>query len=386
MSPCRARSRCSSNTWLTSPWSRMAMMWPRCDGRDAGGLLAAVLERVQREVGETGDVAPGRADTEDAALVARSVAEVGELHEEPGVATTGGSATAQPQRGPGACRRAPEYPPSQASRRERWPSTPQSRSTVAHQGADRARGEGAQRGHAQVGGDVQAGARGAHRRRRIVLPAARPVADLPRARQGPEGLGRRRQRDVRLPQRVRLDGAGPRASGDRQGDPRALRERHALRGADRGRDRRRRGAAAALGAAALALHELRLGVDDGRDPDRARVHEARHRDEDLRLLPRPSRHGDGLDRRRVRQDRRSRQPRLAALRRRHPAGDRGHDGRRAVQRRRRDGAPDRAPDGGGPQARLRDHGGGDDEPRGRAAAAGLPRGRPRDHRASTASC
>ena len=26
MSPCRARSRCSSNTWLTSPWSRMAMM------------------------------------------------------------------------------------------------------------------------------------------------------------------------------------------------------------------------------------------------------------------------------------------------------------------------------------------------------------------------
>ena len=46
-------------------------------GRDAGGLLPAVLERVQREVGETGDVAPRGADTEDAALVARSVAEVG---------------------------------------------------------------------------------------------------------------------------------------------------------------------------------------------------------------------------------------------------------------------------------------------------------------------
>ena len=251
---------------------------------------------------------------------------------------------------------------------------------LAHKGADRARGEGAQRGHAQVGGDVQAGARGAHRRGRFVIPAARPVADLPRARPRPEGLGRRRQRDVRLPQRVRLDGAGPCASGDREGDPRALRERHALRGADRGRGRGRRGAAAALGAAALALHELRLGVDDGRDPDRARVREARHRDEDLRLLPRPSRHGDGLDRGRVRQDRRSRQPRLAALRRRHPAGDRGHDGRRAVQRRARHGAPDRAPDGGGSQARLRDHGGGDDEPRGRAAAARLPRGRPRDHR------
>ena len=146
-------------------------------------------------------------------------------------------------------------------------------------------------------------------------------------------------------------------------------------------DRGRRGAAAPLEPAALALHELRLRVDDGRHPDRARVHEPRHRDEDLRLLPRPPRHGDGLDRRRVRQDRRPRQPRLAALRRRHPAGRRGHDDRRAVQRRRRDGAPHRAPHRGGPQARLRDHGGGDDEPRDRAPRAGLPRGRPRDHAA-----
>ena len=62
--------------------------------------------------------------------------------------------------------------------------------------------------------------------------------------------------------------------------------------------------ARALGPAALALHELGLRVDDGRDPHRARLHRARHGDEDLRLLPRPPRHGDGLDRRRVRQDRR----------------------------------------------------------------------------------
>ena len=36
------------------------------------------------------------------------------------------------------------------------------------------------------------------------------------------------------------------------------------------------------------------------------------------------------------------EPRLAALRRRHPAGDRRHDDRRALQRRRGDGAADRA--------------------------------------------
>ena len=93
-------------------------------------------------------------------------------------------------------------------------------------------------------------------------------------------------------------------------------------------DRRRRGARPPLGPAEVALHELRLGVDDGRDPDRARLHGPRHRDEDLRLLPRPPRHRDGLDRRRVRQDRRPREPRLAALRRGHPAGDRRPDGRR----------------------------------------------------------
>ena len=74
-----------------------------------------------------------------------------------------------------------------------------------------------------------------------------------------------------------------------------------------------------------------------------------------------------------------RQPRVAALRRRHPAGRRRPHDRRPLQRRRRDGAPHRAPRRRGPQARLRDHGGGDDEPRDRAPRARLPRGGARDH-------
>ena len=42
--------------------------------RDPGRLLAAVLERVEREVGETGDIVAGRVDAEHPALVARAVA------------------------------------------------------------------------------------------------------------------------------------------------------------------------------------------------------------------------------------------------------------------------------------------------------------------------
>ena len=51
-------------------------------GRDARGLLAAVLQRVEREVGEPGDFALRRVDAENATFVARSVAEgnLGEVH------------------------------------------------------------------------------------------------------------------------------------------------------------------------------------------------------------------------------------------------------------------------------------------------------------------
>ena len=106
----------------------------------------------------------------------------------------------------------------------------------------------------------------------------------------------------------------------------------------------------------------------------------RHDREDLRLLPRPPRLRDGLDRRRVRPDRRPLRPRTrspTALG--IPQAVVGHDGRGAVQRRRGDGAADRATRRGGPRAGLRDHGAGDDEPRRRAARARLPRGGARDH-------
>ena len=127
--------------------------------------------------------------------------------------------------------------------------------------------------------------------------AREPVADLPRARRGRARLGRRRPRALGLPQRLRLDGHGPRASGDRRGDLRARQAGDALRGADRGRDRRRGGAGAALRPAQVALHELGLRGDDGRDPDRARPQGARHDHEDLRLVPRAPRRRDGRRRR-----------------------------------------------------------------------------------------
>ena len=50
-----------------------------CDDGDAGGLLPAVLERVEREVRQAGDVVAGRVDAEDAALVARSVAGIEQI-------------------------------------------------------------------------------------------------------------------------------------------------------------------------------------------------------------------------------------------------------------------------------------------------------------------
>ncbi len=43
-------------------------------GRDPGRLLAAVLQRIEAEVGESGDVVPWREHAKDAALIARSIA------------------------------------------------------------------------------------------------------------------------------------------------------------------------------------------------------------------------------------------------------------------------------------------------------------------------
>jgi hypothetical protein len=50
------------------------MMWPLCTLAIPADSWPAVLEGVQREVGETGDVVLRGVDPEDAALVTRSVA------------------------------------------------------------------------------------------------------------------------------------------------------------------------------------------------------------------------------------------------------------------------------------------------------------------------
>ena len=52
------------------------MMWPFCDVAMPGRLLAAMLERVEREVGESSDLATGCDDAEDTALIARAIAVV----------------------------------------------------------------------------------------------------------------------------------------------------------------------------------------------------------------------------------------------------------------------------------------------------------------------
>ena len=134
----------------------------------------------------------------------------------------------------------------------------------------------------------------------------------------------------------------------------------------------------ALGPAQVALHELRLRVDDGRDPARARPHRPRARGQDGGLLPRPPRHRDGLDRDRHRRRRRrpGRPPEQRPVRRRHPRLHRRADDPGAVQRRRR---ARRAPGRALGPGRLRDHGAGHDEHRRRAPAGRLPGRGARDH-------
>ncbi len=107
-----------------------------------------------------------------------------------------------------------------------------------------------------------------------------------------------------------------------------------------------------------------------------------HDPQDLRLVPRASRRGDGLRRRhhRLARGRPGRHP-VGPIRRRHPATGRGPHRRGSVQRRRGPRAQGRQARGRRPPAGLPDHGGGDDEPRGRPPGARLPRSRARDHEA-----
>ena len=60
----------SSKTCATRPMSLHGGHAPAVGDGDAGALLPAVLQRVEREVGQAGDVAAGRVDAEDAAHAA----------------------------------------------------------------------------------------------------------------------------------------------------------------------------------------------------------------------------------------------------------------------------------------------------------------------------
>ena len=113
------------------------------------------------------------------------------------------------------------------------------------------------------------------------------------------------------------------------------RPRHPLRRSHRRLDRRRRGARRPLRPAAVAVHELRHRVDDGRGPPRARGHRPRHDPEDRGLLPRPPRLGHGQRLSPARGARRPRRPALGSLRRRLSAGAHRAHPRRPLQRRRR---------------------------------------------------
>ena len=155
---------------------------------------------------------------------------------------------------------------------------------------------------------------------------------------GLEGLGRRRLRVPRLPQRLRLDGAGPRPPRDRARRHRAHAARHALRRRDRGQRRRRRGARSQR----WGLPKWRFtnsGSESTMDAIRlARAHTGpRARGQDGGLLPRPPRRRDGLDRDRHRRRRRGpgRTARSASPTAAASPPHRRDDDPGAVQRRRR---------------------------------------------------
>ena len=146
--------------------------------------------------------------------------------------------------------------------------------------------------------------------------------------EGPARVGPRWQRVPGPALRLWRDGRRPRASARRRGGARARRPRDALRDARRG-DRRGRGAPRrAVRPAAVAVPELGVRGDDGRDAD----HACRHR-------PRADRQGRGLV---PRQPRRARLVVLAGRRRGGSAraaraGAEHRRGRAGVRR----GAPDR---------------------------------------------
>ena len=200
------------------------------------------------------------------------------------------------------------------------------------------------------------------------------MAGLSRAGRGRPRLGRRRPGVRRLPQRLRRDVRRPREPAGRRRRQGAPRSGNPLRGADRGLDRRRRGARRPLRATAVAVHELGHRVDDGRCASGSRGDRPRRDAQDRGLLPRPPRRGDGLGLSGARGARRSRRPALRRLRRGLSEGAHRAHARGPVQRRRR--ARERALQARLP-SRRDDHGAGDDEHQHHPAGRGLPRARAR---------
>ena len=102
--------------------------------------------------------------------------------------------------------------------------------------------------HRALGRDLRARRQVDAGRRPLLLPGERPLAGLHRPRRGQPGLGRRRQRIRRLPQRLRRDVHRPRQPDGRRRGQGPDRPRHPLRRPHRRLDRRLRGAASAASA------------------------------------------------------------------------------------------------------------------------------------------
>ncbi len=193
----------------------------------------------------------------------------------------------------------------------------------ARRRAGGARGEAPRERDAQVVRDVQAGVQVARQRGLVHLSDARSLPHLLHPRQGLQDLLGRRARDQRLPQRLRLHGAGARAPGHRRDHQEALRAGHPVRPAHRGLVHRGRAPGQELPPAQVALRELRLRGHHGRHPHRPGLHGPGAGAQDLRLLSWPSRLRDGEPgRRRFRRHRSPRQLQVDLLRGRHPQGRR----------------------------------------------------------------
>ena len=191
-----------------------------------GRLLAAVLERVEREVGEPGDLLLRREDAEDAALVTGSFAGVEEgvlVHERSSTVATRPAAPAPTAAQSAGC----VFAAAEAGAEVPWihvRQRPRPDRPPAHPRAHRARGEARSTTRRRSPAEI-------YRRAHEVLSGG--VASSYQLRDpwpiylergdGPKVWDVDGNEYLRLPQRLRLDGPGPRAPRDRRRDPGALR-------------------------------------------------------------------------------------------------------------------------------------------------------------------